>query len=253
MSYARGTQEIWSEGTAVADYEFSSYDARLAVGRVLGRWGEIRLSAFTGNDRGSPRIGPPQYPTISERRGGGVVQFRVDTEDAVVFPTSGAEMNLIYSQSSESLGADTEFQRLRASAGHAWTFGKNTILPYIEYNDNLDPVESFFHLFPMGGLFRLSGHGNNELLGETTALARLVAYRQLYRFELAGMGIRIFAGLSLEAGNAFNGDETVSWGNSLKGGSVFIGGDTFVGPLIFSYGVTEGGRDRFYLAIGDRF
>ena len=253
LSYARGTQEIWSEGTAVADYEFSSYDARLAVGRVLGRWGEIRLSAFTGNDRGSPRIGPPQYPTISERRGGGVVQFRVDTEDAVVFPTSGAEMNLIYSQSSESLGADTEFRRLQASAGHAWTFGKNTILPYIEYNDNLEPVESFFHLFPMGGLFRLSGHGNNELLGETTALARLVAYRQLYRFELAGMGIRIFAGLSLEAGNAFNGDETVSWGNSLKGGSVFIGGDTFVGPLIFSYGVTEGGRDRFYLAIGDRF
>jgi NTE family protein len=105
----------------------------------------------------------------------------------------------------------------------------------------------------MGGLFRLSGLGNRELFGDTIALARVVAYRRLMRFELAGLKVKIYAGLSLEAGNAYFEGEDVSWNNMRKGGSVFIGGDTFIGPIIFAYGRTEGNRDRLYLAIGDTF
>ena len=67
------------------------------------------------------------------------------------------------------------------------------------------------------------------------------------------MKVKIYAGLSLEAGNAYFDGESVSWGTMRKGGSVFIGGDTFIGPIIFAYGRTEGNRDRFYFAIGDHF
>jgi hypothetical protein len=35
-------------------------------------------------------------------------------------------------------------------------------------------------------------------------------------------------------------------------GIAHIGGDTSLGPIILAYGRTEGNRDRFYLAIGDR-
>ena len=117
----------------------------------------------------------------------------------------------------------------------------------------LSPAESFFNAFFMGGLGRLSGLGNNELFGDKIALAKLVAYRRLLRFEAAGLQVKIYAGLTLEAGNAYFDDENISWGNMLMGGSVFIGGDTFIGPIIFAYGLTEGNRDRFYFAIGDRF
>ena len=71
--------------------------------------------------------------------------------------------------------------------------------------------------------------------------------------DLAGMKIRIYAGLSLEAGNAYLAEDSITWGNMLKGFSVFVGGDTFVGPVILAYGRTDGNRDRIYLAIGDRF
>ena len=67
------------------------------------------------------------------------------------------------------------------------------------------------------------------------------------------MKIRIYAGLSLEAGNAYFADESVSWDSTRKGFSVFVGGDTFVGPVILAYGRTDGNRDRIYLAIGDKF
>ena len=253
LTYNRGTQEIWFDGQAIADYSFSTADARLSAGRVLGRWGELRIAAFTSKNRGSPRIGSPEFGSIDETRGGGQVRFRIDTEDSVIFPRSGAQVDIKYSKSSEALGADTDFERLWGRASYAWSFGENTIVPGIEYGDNLGPVESFFSAYFVGGLFRLSGLGNNELFGEKMALARLVGYRRLVRFEAAGLQVNIYAGLSLEAGNAYFAEEDLSWGSMLKGGSVFIGGDTFIGPIIFSYGRMEGNRDRFYFAIGDKF
>jgi NTE family protein len=253
LTYERGTQEIWLEGEPVAEYKFSLWDARIAAGRVLGRWGEFRVAAFTNDNHGSPRIGIPQFDSIKEQRGGGLVRFRIDTEDSVVFPRSGADVDLVYTISSESLGADTNFEQFWGTASYAWSFGENTIAPALEYGGNLDPAESFFSAFFLGGLFRLSGLGNNELFGEKIALARVVAYRRLMRFELAGLKVKIYAGLSLEAGNAYFDEQSVSWDSTLKGGSVFIGGDTFIGPIIFAYGRTEGNRDRFYLAIGESF
>jgi NTE family protein len=253
LSFAQGVQEIWLGGQAFAEYEFKTADARLAAGRVLGRWGEIRLAAFTNNNSGSPRIGSPEFSSVDERRAGGQVDFRIDTENSVVFPESGAQMDLRYRVSSESLGSETDFEQFRGSASYALTLGKNTFLPYIEYADNLDPIESFFSAYFLGGLFRLSGLGSKELFGEKVAFARVVAYRRLFSFNVAGSGVKIYAGLSLEAGNAFFAGEPISWGAMRKGGNIFIGGDTFIGPVIFAYGRTDGNRDRFFLAIGDQF
>jgi len=253
MSFQRGTQELWVDGTALTDYQFSSWDARIAAGRVLGRWGEIRLAAFTGHDRGDPRIGFSFFPSVSEGRGGAEVRFRIDTEDSVVFPTSGANVDLRYSRSSESLGEDRRIERVSGAASYAWSFGKNTVVPHLEYGENIEPVQSYFAWFPVGGLFRLSGLGYRELLGEKAALARVLAYRRLFEFDLAGLAVRIYAGISLEAGNVYERDANITWESTRKGGSVFIGGETFIGPVIFAYGRTDGDRDRFYFAIGDRF
>jgi NTE family protein len=253
LNFERGTQEIWVDGQAWAEYQFSGFGARLDAGRVLGRWGELRLGAFTRKERGSPRIGLPEFESGDERRGGGLAQFRIDTEDSVVFPRSGSSVELVYERSSEILGADTSFERFWGSASYAWSFGENTVVPSIEYGGNLDPAESFFSSFFMGGLFRLSGLGNRELVGERVALAKVLGYRRLLRFEVVGMKMNIYAGLSLEAGNAYLVNEAISFQNAAKGGSVFLGGDTFIGPIILAYGRNEGNRDRFYLAIGEKF
>jgi NTE family protein len=253
LTYELGTQEIWLLGQALADYKFRSVDARIAAGRTLGKWGEFRLSVFTGDNRGSPRIGLPEFDSESAGRGGGEARFRVDTEDSVVFPRVGANFDLRYSLSSESLGSDTGFEQIWGKASYAWSFGENTIVPSVEYGENRKPLDSFFNVYFLGGLFRLSGLGNKELFGDSIALARLVGYRRMFQFEAAGLKFKIYVGLSLEAGNAYFDGQEISWNSMLKGGSVFVGGDTFIGPIIFAYGRTEGNRDRFYLAIGDTF
>ena len=69
--------------------------------------------------------------------------FRIDTEDSVVFPKAGANVRLLYTNSSESLGSEVDFEQIWGSASYALSFGKNTVLPYIEYGENAEPVESF--------------------------------------------------------------------------------------------------------------
>ncbi len=255
LEYRRGTQEIRFEGQALAEYEFTHARAELAAGRFLGRWGELRLTAFTSDNTGEARIGIPElFGTASERLGGGELRFRIDTEDSVAFPRAGANVDLYYTLSSEALGTEYDFERWWGRASYAWSFGENTILPAVEYGENLDDVTSFFDLYDLGGLFRLSGLGTKELLGDRMALARIVGYRRLVDLEIAGINVKVYAGASLEAGNAFLLDDTsFTWDTVITAGSIFVGADTFLGPAILAWGLSEGGRDRVYLAIGGSF
>ena len=114
-------------------------------------------------------------------------------------------------------------------------------------------VNNFTDLFFLGGPGRLSGLGNEELFGDKVAFVRIQSYRRLKKIDLAGIAIRIYTGISLEAGNTFFLHESVSLDEFLYGGTVFIGAGTPIGPLYMGYGYTEGGRSRWYLAIGDHF
>jgi NTE family protein len=253
IGYRRRTQELWLEGDAITQYQLKTTEARLAAGRVLGRWGELRVGAYTSDNSGSPRIGLPAFPSFDERRGGAELGFRVDARDEVVFPRAGTEVDAWYERSYEALGADTEFERVWAAASHAWSIGEYTLVPYLEYGENLEEAQSLLDLFALGGIGRLSGLGERELLGEKVALARLLGYRRLWGLDLAGIKMRLYAGLSLEAGNTFEREASVTWDTLINGWGVFVGANTPLGPVYLSYGRVEGGRDRVYFAIGERF
>lgn len=253
LRYEHSTQEIWFDGLAIAEYQFRTVDMRLAAGYTLGRWGEFRVAAFTGTNDGAPRIGIPGFDAIRESRGGYEARLRIDTEDSVVFSRSGADVNVVYTLSSDALGTEADFEQIRGDASYAFSVGENTFIPYVEYADNLAPVTSFFDTHSLGGLFRLSGLAPKELLGERIVFARVAGYRRFVDMDLAGLGVEVFAGLSLEAGNAYLGEDPVSWNTMVRSWSVFLGADTFVGPAVLAYGRTETGRDQVYLIIGDMF
>ena len=253
IEYRRRTQELWVAGNAIAEYQLKTTEARLAAGRVIGTWGELRIGAFTSDNSGSPRVGLPLFPSFEEHRGGAELSFRVDARDEVVFPRAGTEVNAVWVRSSTALGSDTDFERVWAAASHAWSMGEYTLVPYLEYGENLEEVESLLDVFALGGIGRLSGLAENELLGEKVALARLLGYRRLWGLDLAGMRVRFYAGVSLEAGNVYDRDASVTWDSLLTGWGVFAGATTPLGPVYLNYGRVEGGRDRVYFAIGERF
>jgi NTE family protein len=253
VGVGRETIDVWDDGRPVAEYNLDESRLQVAAGRFLGKWGELRLSAYTGNVYGRPRIGDPDFPSGSERRGGGELGFRVDTVNEVVFPSSGTEIWSRYSISSDALGSEFDYEQVWASVAHSWSFGKFTLTPYLEYGDNLEATDEILDQFTLGGVGRLSGLGNNELRGEQLVLARLLAFRRLWYMNFAGLEIRFLAGLSLEAGNTYSRDESITTDSLLTSGAVFAGATTPIGPAYIAYGYTEGGRDRWYFVIGDRF
>ena len=250
--FHRDLVNLWVDGNPVVEYEIEGASASLAAGRVLGHWGELRATAFTGTARAIPRIGSPVFPADEERRGGYSLQFTVDTVDQIAFPQRGIEAQVRYERSSGSLGAESPTDLATARIGYSISFGRNTFTPYLEYGENFEDTLDYLNLFKLGGLGRLSGLGDNELLGEKMALARLLYYRRLTGFQAAGFSVRIYAGASLEAGNVYAREASITTSSLRTAWSLFVGGDTPLGPLFLGYGRSED-RDRFYLTIGDRF
>jgi NTE family protein len=70
---------------------------------------------------------------------------------------------------------------------------------------------------------------------------------------LASARAKVYAGVSLEAGNVVAADDPVSWQTFIAAGSLFIGLDTSIGPVLLSWGFAEGGRQALLLSIGEQF
>jgi NTE family protein len=253
MGFRRQLFDFYFNGEPVAEYRIDTSELRVAAGRVLGNWGELRATAFFEKAYGEPRIGDPLFRSDQEYRSGFDLRFRVDTVDEVAFPRHGAEIAARYTTASEALGSDVGIDKFWGSAAHAWSFGELTLMPYIEYGENLEETVNVLDLFPLGGLYRLSGLGYQELLGQRVLLARIQSYWRLFGYDVAGLRVRVYTGASFEAGNTYFEGEPLTADTLLLGGSIWIGAMTPLGPARLAWGFTEGGDDRFYIAIGDRF
>ncbi len=253
IEWQQTTQSIWADGEAIAEFQFHSAVGRLEFGRVLGNWGEVRVGAFYANFSGRMRIGPPVVPPFDQGDGGLRFVFRVDTRNSTVFTRTGTLVEAVYRDSSSALGADQPFRQWQLLAGEAWTFGKNTIYPEVQIGDNLVPGAPFRFTFALGGLIRLSGLAQNELIGERYGLARIAYYRELTKLDLGVASIRLYVGATAEAGNVYMIGDPVSLDTLRHGGSVFVGADTPIGPVVFAWGAADGGRRRLYLVIGESF
>jgi NTE family protein len=158
-----------------------------------------------------------------------------------------------YDHGSESLGAEASFRRWSLVAEHAFSWGENTVAPYLEAGENLDDTVGLASVFTLGGLGRLSGYGTYELLGERLALGRVLYYRRVARFDISSLRLRAFVGVSAEAGNVFSFDEAVTTDKLILSGGPFVAAITPIGPIYLGYGMAEGGRDRVYITLGQRF
>ena len=254
IKFSRNRQDIWVDGNPWATYNLIQQEIRVAGGRVLGNHSEVRLGAFYSDNELDLQVGDPLFPNFEKTRAGFDLTYWHDTEDSVMFPRSGGETKIRLTRTLDAMGSESDQTQFFLAMGKAWSFGEYTVVPYLEYGENRDAtVNNFTNLFFLGGPGRLSGLGNDELYGDTLVLARIQSYRRLKKIDLAGISIRLYTGISLEAGNTFFFDESASFDELLYGGTAFFGAETPIGPLFMGYGYTEGGRSRWYLAIGDHF
>ena len=96
-------------------------------------------------------------------------------------------------------------------------------------------------LFPLGGLFNLSGLRADSLTGPHFGIARLLLYRQIGRGGPGYFDVPTYLGMSLEAGNVWQSRRDASLGNTRRDAALFLGLDTLLGPVYVASGFDDRG------------
>ena len=94
----------------------------------------------------------------------------------------------------------------------------------------------------------MTGFNDDELVGQHFAMGLLS-----YRFEIGRKGfLPAYIGTSVEYGNVADFRNEL-FDDALVSGSAYIGYRSPIGPLYIGYGFVEGGRERFFVRIGNIF
>lgn len=226
---------------------------QLAIGRIFGNSGELRVGAVFGSGTTRSNIGPGT-PSTEFDVGGILASAAYDSLDNIYFPKRGTVASLGWTGLRDSMGATVDLDVVEGTIGTVKSWGTHTVLSSLKFQTQLNEVMGVENLLSTGGLFNLSGYQRDELSGRHTAVGRLIYYRQMRSNPLRGLfDASLYIGGSLELGNAWNSSESVSFSNIQTAGSLFVGADTVIGPVYFAGGLAEGGKSAVYLFVGRPF
>ena len=248
VEFKRLPYDLYLADINIARLQEDQFGGGLDVGMSLGRLGEVRLGGVRYQTHfrtviftGEPVEGTDQTAALR-------LKVVLDQVDSVTFPRSGWAANAEIFQAFEAAGGDSRYGKLVADGFWAKSFGNFTIAPYVSADMRVGPdarptVDSAF----LGGFLRLSGLAPGQLYADNAVLGRVMAYQRLVEMN-SFLGTGVYAGLSLEAGNAWKSGLTIS--DLRLAGALYVAADTSLGPLFLAWGRAEGGFHSFYLSLG---
>lgn len=251
---ARNIEQL-ERNDPIAEYRRERYGFGLNVGRQIGNNAEVRLGI--GHDWGSTKVhvGPRDTPEETFTEGFYELRYSFDDLDDVNFPREGQDLALSLKQFDPSLGSDSRYRQLDLHLNKALSYGANTFVlggglgRTLSTDSDTNVVTSSFLL---GGAWQLSGYRQDALSGQNYGLARLIYYHQLTQRSLFPLDTPVYLGGSLEQGRIWNRDDDYDSGN-IGAASLFLGLDTPLGPLKFTYGLSDQGEHAFYINLGNSF
>jgi len=236
---------VYVDGDKVAEWQITKTQAEFSIGREFGNDAEFRLLSEFGSATAQLEVG-----TINPRRdsvdiGSMKALFTYDSLDNLFLPHEGSLVQLSWDASRKNLSASYDYDRVSAAWGSAFSYNRYTLIGRVTATAVINDTESTSDIATLGGLFRLSGYGRDEIIGQDSGLAGLMVYR-----EFGGPFIPYMLGFSYEVGNAWSSLNDASMNDYLDSSTVFLGSDTPLGPVILaaSYGDSE--HKVLYLTIG---
>ena len=239
-----------------APYRVDAVNGGLDLGLQLGEYAELRLGLTRTIGRSRPRSG--SVPAESENAlfeqdfdlGGLRFTAVVDQFDNMNFPRHGYFSYLGAFAARESLGSDSDYERLVGFLGGAASRGRHTLLGLANFYSALGSDSP--EINSLGGLFSLSGNPPDSITGRYGGSASLLYLYRLFQIPRT-VGDGLYVGASFEAGNLWDEQDQVDFGDLRYAGSVYVGVDTAFGPLYFAQGWAEGGETATYLFVGRTF
>lgn len=250
VEYSRDTASVYgSGGKRVAELDVTMRQADLGLGMELGGNAEIRFTYARGYATVDKQIGTTTVgPEGAVHSGNVSLQLVHDSLDNAFFPQDGAFAGVRGLVEREGMGSERHFDSLTGLALGTGTWKGFTLtgLLYAHTVTRGDPgIENAVRL---GGFRRLSAYAPGQITGDSAAMASVYASQ-----AFGGPITPWFAGMGLEAGNAWASLGDAGWNSSLKSWSVFTGVDTFLGPVQVAAAYNNQDNWAAYLNIGFSF
>jgi NTE family protein len=219
--------------------------ASAALGRRLGGVGVVRLGAGYERYRSKPLISSQLTDTVEDSGKYLRLSASFDALDDADFPRSGYLVSAGTTTIRYSSGGGDPVQTYVIEGLVPVTWGRFTLAGLAAGGRSSEDRVGF----SLGGFLNLSGTPAGAVTGSQAALAAALAYYRVGELP-RGIGGNWYAGLSLEAGNAWQRRSDVDFGDLQKATSIFLALDTIIGPLYLAWGHTFGGDSAFYLFLG---
>lgn len=236
------------EGARITEIDLSTSEIDLSLGMELGANSQTRLTYRRGYAAVDEQLGAQVVPYKHIEKGSVNLAFEHDSLDDAFLPESGAFAGIRGRLERPDLGSDRDFDSIRAMALGARTWGKTTVTGLVFANAVTGGVAGIENSVILGGFQRLSAFSQGEVAGEDAALASVFA-----RQSFGGPFVPWFAGVGVEAGNAWSSLADARWKNLLYSGSLFAGVETGIGPVQFSTAYNNQDDWSAYLNLGFSF
>lgn len=190
---------------------------------------------------------------------GSYLSFDYDSLNSINFPTQGnkVSINMFWRNDryQELEGIDPKDTSLEIQfdwrgAFHIQHHAFVGIASFATVNNDAD---FSVHVTELGGFLNLSGYQKDALIGSHKGFVAVVYQYDLGRELFGKTSLPLYLGTSLEAGNVWKLNESVSIGDVVKSGSLYLGTDTDFGPAVFGVGFASDGNSTVFLSVGKSF
>jgi NTE family protein len=151
------------------------------------------------------------------------------------------------------LGADHNVERWQAVGQLAWSFGRdkrNSLIATARTGQSIQARNEPQNYFQLGGLFNLSGAGQNLFSGRQMAFAMAQYQHRLSENSVLPIKMPAYLGASIEGGELWSRRSQVDAGDFRTAGSIYLAVDSPIGPIYVAYGRTEDSLEAVYLSLG---
>lgn len=247
----------------LTQYQQQTERAGLDFGLPLANLGDFRVGVAYAHGVASPQYNFENYdengnpiglffPDIFGRVFTARARLVIDQLDDPLFARKGYYLEL---RGERSLFAQPQntFTEVYGKALVAASYGRQSVNASIEAGkdfENTNPVNPFG--FMLGGFQHLSAYAADQLAGNSMLYGQVTYMNQLTTFTVSPIHA-LFAGVSLEAGNVWDGEIQYGGGPLKRSITFFTSATSSFGPIYLGVAFAPGGRNNFYIQLGHTY
>jgi NTE family protein len=215
-------------------------ELRLGFGHHYSDYG-IAEFGFVG-ELGKVLFENESYEPLDYDSLGTYISFGYDTLNSINFPTEGNKVLLeVYARKDDYLHSKLDNQddlsiEIKLDWRGALGLGHHTFVGISSFSTIFSENDFSIRYSELGGFLNLSGYQKDALIGAHKVFAALVYQYDLGRDIPGGTGLPLYLGTSIEGGNVWQLEESVSNNELITSGSVYLGTDTSFGPAVIGVG-----------------